>query len=242
MKRNIMFFSPLVYVAVMTYIVFGFSTLSAGDQFANYLFTEDHYFENVGAISLFLTSFMFFYVFLLTLKSQSRDVFFRMKLIALLGLAVIAFFGAGEEISWGQRIFNIQTPEALARVNVQDEITVHNIEINGYPIPFERIFDLFWLTITVVIPLAGLYNVPFRQFGNKIFIVLPLGIGCLFFFNYLWAKAAETIYVSGYSFGRVPFVQAVQEIKESNYEALFVLTALYVIQDLKLGRNTSNKA
>ncbi len=242
MKKNIMFFSPLVHVAVMIYILFGFSTLSAGDQFANYLFPEDQYFENVAAISLFLTSFMFFYAFLLTLRLQSRDVFFRMKLMALLGLALIAFFGAGEEISWGQRIFNIQTPEALARVNVQEEITVHNIEINGYSIPFETLFDLFWLTFTIIIPLAGIYNKPFRQFGNKLFFILPLDIGFLFLFNYLWAKAAEAIYVSGYSFDRVPFVQAVQEIKESNYEALFVFAALYVIQDLKLGRNTSNKA
>lgn len=241
MIKNIMFFRPLVYAAVMLYISVGFFTLSAGDRSANYLFAEDHYFENVGAISLFLTSFLFFYTFWLTLKSKPRDVFSRIKLLAVLGLAVIAFFGAAEEISWGQRIFNIQTPEALARVNVQEEITVHNIEINGNPIPFERIFDLFWLTITVVIPLVGLYNGPFRQFGNKIFIILPLGIGCLFFFNYLWAKAAQILFVSVYSFHGVPFIQAVQEIKESNYEVLFVFAALYVLQDLKLERNTSNK-
>jgi len=241
MIKNIMFFRPLVYVAVMFYISVVFFTLSAGDRSANYLFAEDHYFENVGAISLFLTSFLFFYTFWLTLKSKPRDVFSRIKLLAILGLAVIAFFGAAEEISWGQRILDLQTPETLAQVNVQDEISVHNIEINEKPIPFEKLFDLFWLTFTVIIPLAGFCNMQFQKFGNKIFFILPLGIGCLFFFNYLWAKAAQILFVSVYSFHGVPFIQAVQEIKESNYEVLFVFAALYVLQDLKLERNTGNK-
>ena len=32
-----------------------------------------------------------------------------------------------EEISWGQRIFDIDTPEALKEVNVQKEINIHNL-------------------------------------------------------------------------------------------------------------------
>lgn len=42
-------------------------------------------------------------------------------------LALAAFFIAGEEISWGQRLFNIQTPEGLAKINKQGETTVHNV-------------------------------------------------------------------------------------------------------------------
>jgi hypothetical protein len=34
---------------------------------------------------------------------------------------------AGEEISWGQRLFDVDTPPALARVNTQEETTIHNI-------------------------------------------------------------------------------------------------------------------
>ena len=33
----------------------------------------------------------------------------------------------GEEISWGQRIFDLKTPEYLSKINVQNEITIHNI-------------------------------------------------------------------------------------------------------------------
>lgn len=42
-------------------------------------------------------------------------------------IAVGLVFVAGEEISWGQRLLGLRTPEALAEVNKQDEITLHNI-------------------------------------------------------------------------------------------------------------------
>ncbi|MCK9530516.1 MAG: hypothetical protein M0R77_08145 [Gammaproteobacteria bacterium] len=44
-------------------------------------------------------------------------------LVLTLGLAFIAM----EEISWGQRLFAIETPAALVAHNQQGEITVHNL-------------------------------------------------------------------------------------------------------------------
>lgn len=51
------------------------------------------------------------------------------KIMALLYGVVTAgvWFLAGEEISWGQRIFGWQTPEAMEAINRQGETTVHNI-------------------------------------------------------------------------------------------------------------------
>lgn len=46
----------------------------------------------------------------------------------LFALAAAAlFFIAGEEISWGQRVFGFATPAKLAAVNKQNEISLHNI-------------------------------------------------------------------------------------------------------------------
>lgn len=42
-------------------------------------------------------------------------------------MAFLSFGVAGEEISWGQRIFGLDTPEVLQSVNWQGEITLHNI-------------------------------------------------------------------------------------------------------------------
>lgn len=44
-------------------------------------------------------------------------------------LSLAFVFVLMEEISWGQRIFQIETPESLKEINVQDETTLHNIGI-----------------------------------------------------------------------------------------------------------------
>ena len=46
---------------------------------------------------------------------------------AYLAVALGAFVVAGEEISWGQRVFGVETPESLEELNRQGEIGVHNI-------------------------------------------------------------------------------------------------------------------
>jgi len=51
--------------------------------------------------------------------------------VAYVLLALGAFVVAGEEISWGQRIFGWGTPGELHEINVQDETTVHNISAVG---------------------------------------------------------------------------------------------------------------
>jgi hypothetical protein len=46
----------------------------------------------------------------------------------LFGLVTLAMvFVVGEEISWGQRIFGFETPEELIDINLQGEVTLHNI-------------------------------------------------------------------------------------------------------------------
>lgn len=50
----------------------------------------------------------------------------RRRRLAHLLMAVFFFFCLGEEISWGQRILGFATPEALSRINAQDEFNLHN--------------------------------------------------------------------------------------------------------------------
>lgn len=61
--------------------------------------------------------------------------------------AVAAFLAAGEEISWGQRVFGWGTPASLASVNHQGETNLHNITA----IPVQKTFNLLQLA-------AGLYG------------------------------------------------------------------------------------
>jgi hypothetical protein len=47
--------------------------------------------------------------------------------LALLGF--FCFACAGEEISWGQRVFGFETPERVAARNEQNEFNLHNLEL-----------------------------------------------------------------------------------------------------------------
>ena len=47
--------------------------------------------------------------------------------LAYVALAVSALAAIGEEISWGQRLFELATPESLAVANAQEELSVHNV-------------------------------------------------------------------------------------------------------------------
>jgi hypothetical protein len=58
--------------------------------------------------------------------AQSRPA--RRPVLAAAALGVVLFVAAGEEISWGQRLLEIETPAALVDGNRQDELNLHNID------------------------------------------------------------------------------------------------------------------
>ena len=69
----------------------------------------------------------------------------------LFNILLVIFFIAcgGEEISWGQRIFGIGTPELIKSINVQGEITLHNI---GSISVFSNFFFVITLTFFLLVP------------------------------------------------------------------------------------------
>jgi CDP-diglyceride synthetase len=57
-------------------------------------------------------------------------------------------FLAGEEISWGQRLFNVATPDSLENINRQKEISVHNISsIEGLFFSFQILISIYKIFI-----------------------------------------------------------------------------------------------
>lgn len=46
-------------------------------------------------------------------------------------LGLLLFLAAGEEISWGQRLLGIQSPEYFKENNLQGETNFHNLVVNG---------------------------------------------------------------------------------------------------------------
>lgn len=236
MKNNNMFGRPILYILIIIYIIVGFSTLTAGEELAGILFREDRYFEDIGVLSFFAASVLFFLAYNLARLKRLAWI----KRSILLGLAILFFFGGGEEISWGQRIFNFKEPASLEAINVQGETNIHNIELNGISIPFEKLFDIFWLGFTVFVPFGCLLSISVSKLTEKYIPIIHWGIGLLFVVNYLWAKIAKLLYISVYTYSVIPFVQAVQEVKESNYALLFMFAALYIYLQMKYFMDDTN--
>jgi hypothetical protein len=63
-----------------------------------------------------------------------------LSITALLGL--VLFFGAGEEISWGQRLLGIQSPEYFKQNNLQGETNFHNLMLGDFKVN-KWIFSIF---------------------------------------------------------------------------------------------------
>ena len=85
---------------------------------------EDSLFEN-GTAFLFLVTALL----LLAIAARGRGVSEAVSGRWLYTVGALAFvFAAGEEISWGQRIFGFETPDYLRDINFQNEFNVHNIE------------------------------------------------------------------------------------------------------------------
>lgn len=63
------------------------------------------------------------------LRTHRNPVVDHHRLVALfyLACAVAFILVAGEEVSWGQRVLGIKTPEALVALNYQQETNVHNL-------------------------------------------------------------------------------------------------------------------
>ena len=235
MQQSNFLFKPLLYIFLAVYIALAFSSLAMGNSLLAITIPEDHYFELIGAFAFFVTSLLFLYCFRLARKTLDKTWASLLKQLVYLGLALLFLFGAGEEVSWGQRILGFQTPESLSQVNRQEEFNLHNLsawEASRFFDP-DRLFDLFWFLFAVFTPAVALVVPAFKKFAAQFIPILFWGIGVLFLYNYLWAKLAKLLFSAAYTFERVPFGQAIQEVKESNYAIIFVLVGLYALWDLR---------
>lgn len=234
MNKSNFIFQPLVYLVLLVYIPLTYAVLAMGNKIIVATIPEDHLFEFIGASSLLITSLLFLYGFRVARRSLEKTRMSLIKQMVYLGLAFLFFFGAGEEISWGQRIFGFRTPAPLTQANKQDELNLHNLSVfeNSQLFTADRMFDAFWFVFAVLIPTVALLIPAFKRFAGKFIPIVYWAIGLLFLYNYVWAKAAKLIYKASYTFDTISLTQAVQEIKESNYAIIFILVGLFAIWDL----------
>jgi hypothetical protein len=97
-------------------------------------------------------------------------------LIVTIGLALMLFFAAGEEISWGQRIFHIKSSEFFKERNSQGETNLHNLVVDG--VKLNKLIFSIGLTIAMgiyllVFPVLYRYHAGTKRFIDRSGIPLP---------------------------------------------------------------------
>ncbi len=101
----------------------------SGSELPYYFLSEDGIYESVGAVSCLGASILFFYSFYRYPEPVDYVVFTSSRNLVALAFAILIFILFAEEISWGQRLLNIRTPEIIANMNYQREINLHNLTI-----------------------------------------------------------------------------------------------------------------
>lgn len=103
--------------------------------------------------------------------------------------ALLMFMFCGEEISWGQRIFQVQTPEYLMGVNKQHELNLHNIAIvDSFMGGKYRYLSIMMLTTGLLLPLLALTSFGRGLIRRFAFPVAPMGYVWLFVGAYVYGK------------------------------------------------------
>ena len=111
---------------------------------------EDGIVEWLTVAGLLAGSFVCFFRFAKLYNKKSKWF-----LLVTLGLGLFLFFAAGEEISWGQRILGIKSPEYFQNNNTQHETNLHNLVVGGI-----KINKLVFSLILIILLAAYLTIVP----------------------------------------------------------------------------------
>jgi hypothetical protein len=110
--------------------------------------------------------------------------------IGVIGMALIFLFGAGEEISWGQRIFDLESSEYFKQNNAQQETNLHNMVVGETKINkliFSQVLTVILVIYLLILPvlyrkiesikkLVETFGVPIPQWKHTIAFLLATGL------------------------------------------------------------------
>ncbi len=115
----------LGFVFLLTLVGMAISYLD-DEYFITVFTTEDGLIEWLTVVALAVTAVVCF-CRVVSLWGERRPLFLVMTML----LGLLFLFGAGEEISWGQRIFNTESSEFFQQHNAQGETNLHNLVVGG---------------------------------------------------------------------------------------------------------------
>lgn len=153
----------LVYPLIILMLAIGsYFAMTDPEYYSGVLAKEDGPIEWLTVVGLLLACSVCLYR-VVTLRKQKNVSFIAVWAF----LALVCFFGAGEEISWGQRIFNVESSEWFKQNNAQQETNLHNLVVEGKKVNkiiFSAVLGLSLLTYLLVFTFAYRRYAGFKRF------------------------------------------------------------------------------
>ncbi len=162
---------------IISIFVFALMIVGIAAAFINKTWFINSYVEEDGPIE-WLTELPLFIIFIACIiyliKYVRRKNFWFFIIYLFIGLG--SFFVFGEEISWGQRIFNFKTSEYFQEHNTQDEENIHNLILDGEKlnkIIFTDVLIAGVVIYLIIFPAIYTRNEKFKNFIDKAALPLP---------------------------------------------------------------------
>ena len=194
----------LILILWMTWVAW---TLTIDDRLAASLTLENGLLQDITVLCYIAGALLLFRLALRALSPSAGPGLGRWWLLTLaLGCVGVA----GEEINWGQSVLPYETPEFLARTNIQQEVSLHNIELPGLS-GRHWSNDVLWIISLVggaVLPLSLLASASIRRLAWLAEIPLPPWVGQGYFL------AAALIPRDGDMLGRLSRANIPSELRE----------------------------
>lgn len=160
-------------------------------EFTNLTYFEEVYTKEDG-LAEYGTALILFLIGLLLLVRfiKLRKIKKVLWQLGIVCLAALFIFAAGEEISWGQRIFNIESSEYFIENNTQGETNLHNMVVGDTKINtliFSQLLTLVMVLYLIFTPflyrrfsfikrLADTFAVPIVKWHHTIAFLVVTGI------------------------------------------------------------------
>lgn len=146
---------------------------------------EDSFFE-------WLTFFFYFLAFFISVSISITyyKIKYFLPFYLYMFLSIALLFVAMEEISWGQRIFGVSTPDILLSYNIQEETNIHNIK--GFPLhTLYIIVGFYGAFIRFIIPVKykEKYSTILKLYvpDHFLFFYFFFVGGLYFYYEYVWS-------------------------------------------------------
>jgi hypothetical protein len=206
-------------IIIATYLMLlEFTLLLFPVDTAAWLGMEDGPVKNVGALSFLLAGIVFLVTAYRPSGIHRQSGAGRLESpLALLALGVLCLVCFGEEISWGQRLFDYSVPAWLADFNRQGEWNLHNLAW------FHAKTTVFQLALCTLVPVLAACSATFRTWGARIGLpIVPWWIAGLMPAHILVTQALHTIV------GWQPIAGDSQDGTQENVQAfIFLVVAVW---------------